>query len=88
VGPRVGLDAVARRKKIPAPAGNRPPDRSSRSLVTILTELQRISFYRSTLCIAYVVEKESLNNRRISRNNPQMHGIKLSKSVRNVRIFD
>jgi hypothetical protein len=25
VGPRAGLDAVARRK-IPAPAGNRPPD--------------------------------------------------------------
>jgi hypothetical protein len=46
VGPRVGLDAMARRKNtFSLPAANRPPPppgRPARSIVTILTELSRL----------------------------------------------
>jgi hypothetical protein len=40
VGPRAGLNAVAKRK-IPSPCGESNSDRPVRSLVTILTELSR-----------------------------------------------
>jgi hypothetical protein len=42
VGPRVGLDAVARRKKNPCPCRRSNPGRPARSRVTVLTELTRI----------------------------------------------
>jgi hypothetical protein len=42
VGPRAGLDAVAKRKKSLPLAGNRTALVRPRSLVTILTELYRL----------------------------------------------
>jgi hypothetical protein len=46
VGPRAGLDAVAKRKILfIAPAGNWIPGRPARSLVTILTELLRLLYH-------------------------------------------
>jgi hypothetical protein len=44
VGPRAGLDAVVKRK-IPSPCGEWNPGRSARSLVTILTELPRLTLW-------------------------------------------
>jgi hypothetical protein len=44
VGPRISLDAVAKRK-IPSLCPESNPDRPGRSLVTIPTELSRFPFF-------------------------------------------
>jgi hypothetical protein len=44
MGPRAGLDAVAKRK-IPNPCRESDPDRPARRLVTVPTELHRLRCY-------------------------------------------
>jgi hypothetical protein len=43
VGPRAGLDAVANKKEISDPAGNRTPVVQPRSLLTVKTEPSRLA---------------------------------------------
>jgi hypothetical protein len=58
MGPRVGLNAVAKRK-IPSPCLESNPDRPARGLVTILSELHRPSEHRHrTSRHAVFVEEE------------------------------
>jgi hypothetical protein len=49
VDPRVGLDAMAKRKN-PCPCGEPSPGRLARGLVTVLTELSQLHCWDSTLC--------------------------------------